>query len=253
VSLETFLPREVFAFLLVFARIGTFFLFIPGIGEAYVPQRSRLALALLVSALALSLVRGDLPPEPTTPANLLIVLGKEMLVALMMGLAVRMMLSALNVAGTIIAFQTGLAFITSVDPTQGTQGALIATLMTLIGIACIFAFDLHHLMLAGIIQSYVKFPAGVLPPVADFMQLTVKAVGDSFALGLQLAGPFIAFGLVYNVGLGLLARLMPQMQVTMIGMPLQIMLGFALLSVTMSAIMMTFLDQFARRIGFFLG
>jgi len=124
------------------------------------------------------------------------------------------------------------------------QAAIVASFLTLLGVVMIFATDSHLLILKAISNSYILFPPGHLPPVGDFAQLAIKEVSSSFALGIQISAPFIVYGLVFYIGLGLIARLMPQLQVFFIAMPLNIFLGFVLLLFLVSGIMMWFIQHF---------
>lgn len=153
-------------------------------------------------------------------------------------------LAALSVAGSVIAQQLGLGFVTSIDPTQGAQGALVGNFLSILGMALLFATDTHHLVIGALSASYKAFAPGELIPSGDIAALATQAFTTAFKIGIQLASPFIVFGLVFNVGLGLLARMMPQMQVYFVGVPLSIMAGFVILIMVIATMMTTFLDYF---------
>jgi flagellar biosynthetic protein FliR len=155
-------------------------------------------------------------------------------------------LSALQVAGSIIAQQMGLGFVTSVDPTQGQQGLLIGNFLTLLGVTMLFATDSHHLVIAALDDSYKVFAPGETMSSGDVASLATTAFTAAFRIGLQLSAPFLVFGLVFNIGLGVLARLMPQMQVYFVGVPLSIFAGFLILALVLAAMMGTFMDYFIR-------
>jgi flagellar biosynthetic protein FliR len=80
----------------------------------------------------------------------------------------------------------------------------------------------------------------------DVASLATTAFTAAFRIGLQLSAPFLVFGLVFNIGLGVLARLMPQMQVYFVGVPLSIVAGFLILAVVLTAMMGTYMDYFIR-------
>ena len=122
-------------------------------------------------------------------------------------------MSALQVAGFLIASQIGLSYAQTIDPTQNTQGAVVGNFMTLLGVVAIFATDMHHLAIGAIAGSYRLLPPGGHLPTCDMAQLVIQLVSGSFALGFQLAAPFLVFGFAVYAGLGLLARLMPQLQI----------------------------------------
>ena len=160
----------------------------------------------------------------------------------MLGLLSRLTLSALQVAGMVVAQQMGLGFVTAVDPTQGQQGMLVGNFLAVLGITMIFATDLHHLVIAALNDSYVIFRPGEIPLLGDVANALTTTVAGAFRIGVQIAAPFLVFGLLFNMGLGILAKLMPQMQVFFVGMPLTILIGFLILIMVLGAMMMTFLD-----------
>jgi flagellar biosynthetic protein FliR len=113
----------------------------------------------------------------------------------------------------------------------------------MLGLTLVFATDLHHLVIAALNDSYTLFHPGELPLLGDVAALTTRTVATAFRIGIQLSAPFIVFGLLFNVGLGVLSRLMPQMQVFFVGVPLSIIIGFLVLLLVMGAMMSVFLDS----------
>jgi flagellar biosynthesis protein FliR len=250
--LQQLLPGGVFAFLLVFARVGSSMMVMPGFGESFVVARVRLAIALVVTFALTPVLAVGLPKLPAEPLALVIVLITEIGVGIFIGLAARLTLSALHVAGTVMAFQGGLGFAQFFDPTQGSQGTLIATYLTLMALALIFATDLHLLLVRAVHDSYTLFPPAAVPPLGDFAKLAVDLVAGSFVLGVQIAAPFLVYGLAFNIGLGILARLMPQLSVFFIAVPVQILLSFALLAMILATGSLWFLEHFTTGVARFL-
>lgn len=249
--LKEFLPAEIFAFLIIFCRIGATIMILPGIGEAYVAPRVRLSLALLISALVAPLAQPSLPPEPLQVGALAVFICAEIAIGLFIGAAARLAISVFQVAGTIIAFQSSLGFGSFYDPTQGGQSAIIAAFLSLLGITAIFAADLHHLTLRAVIESYLAIPPLGAIPIGDFVQLGGQMVSGAFKLGIQISAPFLVYGVVFNIGLGALNRLMPAIQISFIVMPLQIALAFILLAGTLSATTLWFLEYYANNAAMF--
>ena len=245
----SFLPALAASFLLVFARIGTMVMLLPGIGELSVPARVRLTLALVLTAILLPLHRGAYAVDLQAIGPVLLMMGQELLIGAVLGLTARLAISALQVAGSVVAQQLGLGFVTAVDPTQGQQGVIVGNFLTVLGITLIFATDLHHLVIAALNDSYKLFQPGELPVTGDMADLVTRTVTTAFRIGVQLSAPFLVFGLLFNLGLGLLSRLMPQMQVFFVGLPLSILLGFLLLLLVVGAMMSTFLGYLEGVLG----
>jgi flagellar biosynthetic protein FliR len=239
----SFLPALAASFMLVFARVGTMVMLLPGLGELSVPVRVRLTVALVLAAVLLPLHRAAYQIDLTSFGSMIVMLGQELFIGAVLGLAARLTISALQVAGSVVAQQLGLGFVTAIDPTQGQQGVLMGNFLTMLGVTLIFATDLHHLVIAALSDSYVLFRPGEIPLVGDVAALTTRTIADAFRVGIQLSAPFLVFGLLFNLGLGVLSRLMPQMQVFFVGVPLSILVGFLILLLAVGAMMSVFLGS----------
>jgi flagellar biosynthesis protein FliR len=221
---------------------GSMLMLLPGLGEQNISARMRLTFALMLAAMLLPLHRDAYHIDPTALGPVLVMMVEEILIGAMLGVTARLTISALEVAGSVIAQQLGLGFVTAVDPTQGEQGAIIGNFLTMLGITLFFATDMHHLVIAALNDSYTLFTPGDLPSSGDAAALITKTVAGAFRIGIQLSAPFIVFGLLFNIGLGVLARLMPQMQVFFVGLPASILIGLLFLLLLLGAMMSFFLD-----------
>jgi flagellar biosynthetic protein FliR len=238
------LPALAAAFILAFARVGAMVMLLPGLGEANIPVRVKLGIALLLTLIILPLHRAAYHVDMNSMTSLLVLMLQEIIIGVVLGATARVTLSALSVAGSVIAQQLGLGFVTSVDPTQGQQGLLIGNFLTILGITLLFATDSHHLVISALNESYRIFSPGETMLTGDIADLATRAFAAAFKIGMQLSAPFLVFGLVFNIGLGVLARLMPQMQVYFVGVPLSILAGFLIFAVVLATMMGTYMDYF---------
>ncbi|HZT26200.1 MAG TPA: flagellar biosynthetic protein FliR [Pseudolabrys sp.] len=245
----SFLPALAAAFLLTFARVGTMVMLLPGVGEQNMPARVRLAIALLLTGILLPTHQKAYTVDLNSLGPVLLLLFQEIIIGAVLGLTARLAISALQITGFVVAQQLGLGFVTAVDPTQNEQGVLVGNFLTLLGVTLIFATDLHHLVIAALNDSYTLFSPGEMPLSGDVAKHVTEIVATAFRIGIQLAAPFLVFGLLFNVGLGVLSRLMPQMQVFFIGLPLSIMLGLMLLLLVVGAMMGTFVGYLEGVLG----
>ena len=127
------LPALAAAFMLVFARVGAMVMLLPGFGESNIPVRIKLAIALLLTLIILPLHRAAYQVDLTSMTALGVLMVHEIVIGIVLGATARVTLSALPVAGSVIAQQLGLGFVTAVDPTQGQQGLLIGNFLTILG------------------------------------------------------------------------------------------------------------------------
>jgi flagellar biosynthetic protein FliR len=238
----SFLPALAAAFILCFGRVGAMVMLLPGFGESNLPARVRLSIALVLTAVLLPLHRQAYTVSLTALTPMIVEMIGEVVIGAVLGITARLAMSALQIAGAVVAQQLGLGFVTAVDPTQDQQGVLVGNFLAVLGVTLIFATDMHHLVIAAMNDSYAVFRPGDLPLSGDVARHVTEIVAAAFRIGVQLAAPFIAFGLVFNLGLGVLSRLMPQMQVFFIGLPLSILLGLLLFVMVLGAMMGTFTD-----------
>jgi flagellar biosynthetic protein FliR len=247
------LSGPVLVYMLVFARVGAMVMLLPNIGENGVPARVRLVLALAISfALAPTVMNQYPQTAPATSIALSFLIAKETTIGILVGTMARIITSALNVAGYLIATQTGLAYAQTLDPTQGEQGAVLGNFLSILGVLMLFLTNLHHLAIGAIVGSYRMMPPGEALPTADMAQLTISLVSGSFALGFQLAAPFLVFGFAVYAGLGILAKLMPQLQIFFVAVPINIVCGFLILLAMLGAMMTIFVNYYATQMGNFL-
>lgn len=237
---------QVWAGGLIFARIGAILMLIPGVGEAYVPPRVRLSLALLISLALWPVVNSTLPGLPDTVGGMAGWIIHEVVVGLMIGLLLRMFMAALTTAGEIISLQTTLSFSQTANPLQAQPGTTLAAFLTLLGVTLLFATNTHHLFIAGIVGSYRLIAPAQPLIMGDFTAMAVRTLGDSFLLGVQLAAPVLVFALIFNLASGLIARVMPSFQVYFAAAPLSVILGLSIFALSLGALGTIFIDRYRR-------
>jgi flagellar biosynthetic protein FliR len=243
--------QQVYAAGLVFARLGTIIMLLPGLGETFIPPRIRLSFALAFSLMLFPLIGGDVPPIPADGAGLGGAVIKEVLIGLMIGGILRLFMNSLATAGEIVSLQTTLSFAQTANPMQAQPSTTLGTFLGLIGIVLIFATDLHHMFVGAIVGSFEIFPFTRDVPVADAGQLAIQTLGRSFALGLQLAAPVVVFSLIFNIATGLVGRVMPQFQVFFVATPLIVLLGLSIFALSLGVIGIVWIDRYRELIGLF--
>ncbi|GHA14548.1 flagellar biosynthetic protein FliR [Devosia pacifica] len=248
------LPELAFSYLLLFARLGAFLMLAPALGESSIPARIRLSFALLLALVLQPMLADRLPALPNDLAGLLMPMLREIAIGLILGVLTRLLTMATQVAGSIIAFQAGLGIAQTADPTQGgQQGAIFGGFLSMLAVALVFATNLHHLLIAALIDSYMIFEPGADLMLDDAAQMAIDVIAQGFNLGVQMAAPFIVFGLVFNLGAGILARLMPQLQVYFVLMPANIFVGILLFALLLVMMMTWYLTAFEQHVSMLRG
>lgn len=232
-------------FMLVFARVGVLMMLLPALGESLLPTRMRLALAVFMTLALMPIVQPLLPQQGLRPESVFGLMLIELAIGLMIGITGRLVVASLQTAGNFVSQSLGLAFAETVDPTQGGQAAALGNFLTLLGVALLFATDAHHIVIAAIRGSYGVLPPGLVPDTGDAARLALTTMAKGFSIAVQIAAPFIVFGILFNLGLGVLSRLMPALQVFFLGMPATILIGFLILAGVIGLMMNGFLKEVA--------
>ena len=243
---------EIFTLFLIFCRIGTIALLMPTVGETYIPTRARLLFTLGFTLLVYNIVGDTLPPMPNGATAMVLLIAGEVIIGLMIGMSLRIFVVCLATAGTIMSFVSGFANAQLFNPAISAQGSLQSVFLSMLGALLILETDLHHLMLRGMVDSYTLFVPAALPDTGDMALMMARNFADSFEVAMRISAPFIVVGIVFYVILGITNRLMPQMQVFFIALPLQIMVGLFVFFASIGAMMTVFLNYFAESLSGFL-
>jgi flagellar biosynthetic protein FliR len=251
-ALEVFLTTSVLAFMLTFVRIGTAVMIMPGVGDSFVPQNVRLHIAVALAFVLYPLTMSYMPSPMPSTTGLLMLITMEFVIGVFFGSIARALMTATDTAGMIISISSGLGSAQLFNPSLAAQGSLIGAFMSVTGVTVLLMSNMHHLLFMGIVESYQLFPIGALPDAGSMADLFARTVSASFEIGIKIASPFIVMTLVIYVGMGVLSRLMPQVQVFQIALPIQILMSIVLMMLTLSAAMLYWLSQYQIGMEFFI-
>lgn len=210
---------------LVFLRLGAMMALMPAFGDQVVPMRVRLAITLAFTAVVYPAVAPGLAGIP--PLDIRAILT-EVVAGLAFGIGLRLMIVALQVAGTIAAQATTLSQLIAgagAEPQPAMSHVLVWT-----GLALAVALDLHVRVAELAVVSYQILPAGTPPDAADLSTWGLGRIIQAFRLGFSISAPFVIAALIYNLALGVINRAMPQLMVSFVGAPALTLGGLALLA-----------------------
>ncbi len=228
------LLQHVEVFFLIFIRIFTLFVLIPIFNHRAIPMTVRIALALVFT---ISLI----PQVPivqidiSNTAGYFFLIGKEVLTGIILGFATEFIFHAVRFAGQIISFLMGFSMVVVFDPEVKQQISIISRIKSITAITLFLIIDGHFLLLEALTRSFDIIPLVGMKVSGDLVIYIVRLSADIFVIALQIAGPILVMLLLTNVGLGILARTVPQMNVFIVGFPLTISIGFFALVFTYPA------------------
>ena len=246
--LQDLLNLNLFAFFMVFVRVGTALAFMPGFAATYVNIRIRLHFAVAVALVLTPILAGKLPAVPASASLMILIILTEALIGLFFAALMHALLAAMAIAGTVISFVASLANALTQDAVAEAQSSIIAGFLNITAIVMVFVTDTHHVMLSAVVRSYDWMGPGSEIMVSDMANLMARYLQDASLLGVQIAAPLVVVGMVYNILIGLLSRLMPALPIFFFGIPIQIMAQFAVFGLALSSIMLVFMQFYEDRI-----
>lgn len=215
-----------------FVRLLALFMTAPIFHDQAVPARAKIGFSLIVAILVVPL----LPPEqyvPISHPNALLLVAQQILIGGALGFSMRLIFTALELAGDLIGLQMGLSFAGFISPSTGEQTPLIGSFLSTLAALIFLAMNGHLLMIAGLVDSFDSLPIDPLLGSAPDFNALAHAGADMFRLGLHIALPVLATMLILNLALGVLARVAPQLNIFAIGFPVTLLIGMIALAMAM--------------------
>ena len=228
------LQGQIAGFLLVLTRTGGIFFVSPFFGSLNIPVQIRVATAFAMAVLIFPTLMDEMIVEaPATVLMFAALIVQELFVGWLIGFIGYIVLSAINMGGKIMDMQVGFTIAQVMDPTSNEQSPLIGSFLYNLTIIYFLAVNGHHMIVAALIESFRAVPFNSVtlnPAMADFMGNVTNGI---FLVGMKIAMPVTFSILMTNVGMGILARTMPQMNIFVVGVPMHLMIGTAMLAMLM--------------------
>lgn len=232
-SLPFLSSEHVEAFILVFLRVGAIIVTIPVISDTAVPLRVKAALTILISLIIFPLVLQYFPKQESYQVLIMTFkMAGEIFIGVIIGYSARFVFAGIQMAGDIIGYQMGLSMANVIDPMTNQQVSTIAELQYLMAMLVFLIVDAHHFFFSAIVQSYSIVSPLTFHFSGQLMQKLFEFSQEIFIIAVKLGAPLIAVMLFTNVGLGIVARTVPQMNIFIVGFPLQIGIGLIFLGLT---------------------
>lgn len=245
----TFLgPESVLGVFVLFCRIGATMMLMPGISSAQIPAQVRLFLAVAVSLALAPLLLGAVRPviADARPAGLLWLIAGELLIGLMIGLLARAFFIALQALASALAAAIGFSGIpgSQIDATEPVPA--LVSLITVSAVVLMFQTDLHWEVLRGLAASYT-----VLPPASAFqarfgLVQIADQLSETFLVALRISSPFLVYAVVVNFAVGITNKLIPQISVYFVSIPIVLTGGLIVLYLNIDEFLRLFTLEFQR-------
>ncbi len=221
------------AYLLILTRVTAFFVTLPLFSYRAIPTTQRIIFGALLAWTMVYTV--DMPELEIDGAYLLLVV-KEAMTGLFIGIIAFIVMSAIQIAGGFIDFQMGFAIANVIDPQTGAQSPLLGQFFNSLAILLLLALNGHHMLLDGIFYSYQFIPADQLWPAfgqEGLVDFVIRTFATSFAIAFQMSIPIVATLFLVDLALGITARAVPQLNIFVVGFPIKIGVSFIVLFIMM--------------------
>jgi flagellar biosynthetic protein FliR len=220
------------AFFLVLARISPLFVLAPLFSSNTIPARVRglIAVALAVGMGPVALAGQEVPTGPVTLAELMI---KELLVGAAFAFVLGCFLAGFQAAGALLDIQIGYSFGAQIDPMTGSSGAVVSQLYSLVGIAVLIAINGDQMIISGLARTYDLVPLAEMPSLRPMVSGVFEAFSGVLVSGLMVVAPVMLTLLLTDAAFGMVSRVVPQMNIFAVGFPAKVIVGMAMIIVTL--------------------
>jgi flagellar biosynthetic protein FliR len=218
----------------------------PILGGKGTPMRVKAGIVLVMTLVLFPVLRGNLPALPHDSISLGILVVRETLIGITLGLVSQAIFAAVELCGQIVGIQIGFSMVNLFDPAMGSQISIISVFQSLLATLLFLSLGAHHIFLRAITESYQLLPLGNWHTSAPLLEFITGIISGVFVLGIKLAAPVMVSLLAATVVLGIMARIFPQMNVFIISMPLNIGIGFLILGTSLLVFLHTLQGSFGQ-------
>ena len=231
------------AFFWPFFRILALIAAAPLFSAQGIPTTFRIGVAFVLTVV-ISPVLDPMPAIPPASAQGMFILVQQLMIGTAMGLAMRIIFSAIEMAGHIVGLQMGLGFATFFDPQNSTQLPVMGQFLGLIAMLFFLAINGHLMVITARVESFRVLPVGLHAFSAEGWRTLALWGGEIFRGGLLISLPLVAVLMMTNVALAVLTRAAPQLNIFAVGFPLTLFIGLLVMSISMSYFLPLFSTMF---------
>lgn len=236
---------DVTLFMLVLGRMAGVLSVIPFLGGKGVPVKVKVLLILTFTLLLFPVLKLQAPQLPKDIISLFLLVGRETLLGLFLGMLSNIVFVAVEFCGQIVGTQMGFSMAGIFNPILDTQPSTIGSFQNLLAMLLFLSLGAHHLFLRALVESYQQLPLGAWIINDKLVYFFINSTAAIFTLGVKLAAPVMVSLLVTGIVLGIVGRFFPQMNIFIVSMPLNIGVGFIMLGLTLKVFLRMLENFFA--------
>ena len=220
-------------FLLILLRVSALLIAAPIFGHRNFLARGKLGLALTVSLIIFPLISESQFDVPEGLFAYVFMMVREVIMGLVLGFAVLLLFVGVQFAGQLVGLQMGFGIVNVIDPQSSNQVSIIGQFLNILAILILIAINGHHMILTGLVNSFEIVPLGGVVLSVSVMTKVMSLAAQVFVIAVKIAAPVLMALFMISVAMGILARTVPQMNVFIVGFPVQIAVGLVTLMATL--------------------
>ena len=225
------------SFVLIMMRVCPILFMMPILSSSAMPNLLKISLMLAVSLLLLPLVKIDLRLFPSDPYQFGLFMIAELMVGFVLALSINLIFAGIELAGELAGYQMGMAMATILDPQSGLDTTLISQFYYLLALLIFLSIDGHHWFIKALFQSFSVLSPGEFHLKIGLYQHFLKLSGKMFILAIKMVAPIMAVLIFTQIALGMIAKMVPQINVLMTSFPLTICLGMIFLGLSLELLL----------------
>ncbi len=226
----TFATTQVHVFALILMRVSAILMSIPIVGNRHVPAQVQIGLAVIATILLWPLAGSSVGVLPTDVPGYTLLAIRELGIGLVIGFAASLIFNAIYLAGQMIDMQMGFGIVNVIDPLSNIQIPIVGQFQYLIAILIFMAIQGHHWFVEAVVDSYRIIPIGQVRFSPEMIEIIWELARHMWIIAFKIAAPVLGLLFLSTVAMGIIARTVPQMNVFIVGFPLQIALGLFMLA-----------------------
>jgi len=233
----TLSPEQFKSFVLILIRISIVLFMFPILGSGIWPNLVKAGLALTITIILFPVVQPDPALFPETILGAVHLIFSELILGLTIGLTLRLFFTAVQLAGQLVGFQMGFAIANVLDPESGGQGPILAQMGYWVAVLIFLLLNGHHVLLETLADSFAVIKVGSLGLSDGLFHKMLELSGDMFTMAVKLGAPAIAALLMMSAAFGIVAKVVPQMNILIAAFPVKIVVGLFFFGVCLEALL----------------
>ena len=240
--------QEFKSFFLILIRVSVILTMLPFFSARIIPILTKVGLALIISIVLFPVIENGMVEFPDNLWGMIQLVITEFIIGMILGLLVQLFFEGVRMMGQLVGFQTGFAITNILDPQTGTQVSILANMAYLAAMTMFLILNGHHILLSSMRESFEIINAGSLNLNNQIMQEMIRLSGDMFVIAVKIGSPAIAALLLTSAAFGLITKLIPQMNIMIVGFPVKIIIGLIFFGVSLN-VLLGFMDTYLGELG----